>query len=252
MGCKRVFLSGFAVAIALSASSLFAQGGPGQRGGFGGGMFGNNNLMLLTNPSVQKELDIVDSQMKDLEDLQADIRSTMTELFEEMRGGDGGDRQQMFEKMRTKMEGKMKDMEADLGEILAPDQLRRLKQLGIQQQSRGRGGAGTGLLDNDQLKKDLGITEDQEAKMREEAEKAQEELRKETAKLQQKALDRVLSVLSAEQRSQYKEMVGDPFDFGAGGGMFGGQGGRGGQGGGRGQDGGRGGQGGGRGGRTDF
>lgn len=228
-------------------STAQGPGGPGGRGG----MFGGGSLAILGNEKVQQELDLVDSQVQDLKDLQAEMQTAMRDMFEEMRnGGGGGDRQQMFEKMREKMTELTKDFERDIDEILLPDQRSRLKQLVVQMQVRGRGGSGSGLLDNETLKSELKITREQEEKMRAEAEKAQEELRKQIAELQKKAMERVLGVLSAEQREQYKQMVGDDFDFGndrnAGGrGAWGG--GRGGQDRG-GQD--RGGQD--RGGRSDF
>ncbi|MEZ6093085.1 MAG: hypothetical protein R3C03_02435 [Pirellulaceae bacterium] len=210
--------------VAFSTTSAWAQPG-GMRGGF------NSPLALLGNPKVQEELELVDDQLEEVQGLQDEMGTAMRELFQSMRDS-GGDRQQMFEQMREKMTDLSKDFEADLEEILLPEQLKRLKQLNVQMQARGRGGAGTGLLDNEDLKRELDITSDQEEKMREAAEKAQEMVREETAKIQKKALDQVLSVLSSEQRKKYEEMVGDSFDFGGFGGFGrGGRGGPGGQGG---------------------
>jgi hypothetical protein len=89
------------------------------------------------------------------------------------------------------------------------------------------------------LADELGITEAQQEELRAAAEKAMEELRVEQAKLQAQAQEKILSALTAEQRAQYKKLVGDPFayvpdppQFGRGGnfGGRGGQDGRGGQG----------------------
>ncbi len=254
-------LSIVAVLAMVLTSNAMAQPGGGGPGGGRGGMFGGggqSSLFLLMNEKVQEELQLVDDQIEDLKGIQDEAQTAMRELFADMRNNGGGtqDRQAMFEEMRTKMEERTKDFEADVKEILLPEQMKRLEQLQVQMQSRGRGGSGTGLLDNEELKKKLGITAEQEEKMREAAEKAQEMVREESQKLQKKAMDQVLSILSSDQRKQYEELTGDSFDFGGG---FGRGGGPGGPGGGRGaQGGGRGGQGGGRGGQggggaqTDF
>ncbi|MEQ1904181.1 MAG: hypothetical protein ABL888_08365 [Pirellulaceae bacterium] len=226
---SRLVFGLFVCAVLLCSANAQAQpggGGPGGRGGFMGG--GMSSSMLLMNEKVREELDLVEDQVKALEELQEKSREKMTELFQDMRNGGGGDRQQAFEELRPKMEAMNKELEQDVDEILLPDQRKRLKQLTNQMRVRGRSGAGTGLLDNEELKKELEITSEQEEKMRAEAEKAQTMLREETAKLQKKAMDKVLEVLSADQRKKYEDLVGDQFDFGQN--QFGG--GRGGPGGG--------------------
>jgi hypothetical protein len=236
---SRLFFGLFVCAVLLCSANAQAQpggggpggGGPGGRGGFMGGAMSSS--MLLMNEKVREELDLVDDQVKALEELQEKAREKMTELFQDMRNGGGGDRQQAFEELRPKMEAMTKDLEQDVDEILLPDQRKRLKQLTNQMRVRGRSGVGTGLLDNEELKKELEITSEQEEKMRAEAEKAQAMLREETAKLQKKAIDKVLEVLSADQRKKYEDLVGDQFDFGQN--QFGG--GRGGPGGGGGRGG---------------
>lgn len=229
----------------FSGSAVIAQPGGGGFGGRGG--FGNNPLFLLMNEKVREELEIVDGQMDELTTLQDDMRSEMQNMFQGMGNVDPADRQQMMDDLRKDMEEKAKEMQAKVDKILLPHQQTRLKQLAFQSQARGQ--AGGSLLNSDELKDELSITPEQEDKMKEAAEKAQEEMRAEVMKLQKKAEDKVLSVLSTEQQQKYRTLVGDPFDFGQQGGFGGGRGGQGGQGGGRGgQGGGRPGQGGG----SDF
>lgn len=219
-------------------------GGPGGRGGMMGGM-ANNPLMLLANEKVRTELDIVDDQMADLESLQQEIREEMRDLFSGMRDASPDERQAAMEELRDRM----KTYESRVQQILLPHQFKRLKQILVQSQSRGRPGAA--LMNNDDVKGELKITPEQESKLEEASQKAMEEMQAEIAKLQKKAEERVASVLTPEQQQKYRELVGEPFDFGQ---MF--QfGGPGGPGGGRGQQGGpggRGGRGGQGGNRSDF
>jgi len=239
--------------LVVASQSAIAQGPPGGgRGGFGG-MFGNpavSGLMLLMNPKVQEELDLVDDQIEDLKGLQEEMQNEMRNMFSGMQGMDAEERRTAMEEMRTKLEKKVEEFQAEVDEVLLPHQSKRLKQLSFQSQNRMGGGFGGGRGGmSDALKKELDITSEQEEKMQAAAEKAQEEYQAEVRKLQTKMEDKILKELTDDQRKQYKELMGDAFDFGQ---MFG-RGGFGGPGGG--QGGGRGGQGGnqgGRGGRSDF
>lgn len=203
------FLMFQAAAIAQPPGGRGFGGGPGMRM-MGGGM---GPAFLLMNEKVREELELVDSQIRELEDLQQKMGEKMQELFRDMRNT-GGDMRQAFEELRPKMEEMTKDLEQDIDEILTPDQRRRFKQLYNQTRIRGFGGVGQGMLDNDEIKKELNITSEQEEKLREEAKKAQDFLNEETAKLRKKAMERILGVLTAEQRKKYEEMVGEEFDFG--------------------------------------
>lgn len=244
--------------LAVASQSAFAQGGPpsGGRGGFG--MFGGGQaagLMLLMNPKVQEELDLVDDQIEDLKSLQEEMQTAMREMFSGMRDMDPEERRTAMEEMRGKMEKKAEEFQAEVDEVLLPHQSKRLKQLAFQTQNRVVGGfGGRGGL-SDALKEELDITSEQEEKMQSAAEKAQEEMQAEMRKLQSRMEEKVLKELTDEQRKKYKELTGEPFDFGQmfgrGGGFgFGGPGGGGPGGGGRGGQGGN--QGGSRGGRSDF
>lgn len=245
IGCVAALMG--AVVMFSGSTSTAQTGGGGFGGRGGGGMAGiaSNPLFLLMNEKVREELEVVDEQMDELTKLQDDIRSEMQNMFQGMGNVDPSERQQMMDDLRKDMEDKSKSFQAKVDKILLPHQQTRLKQLVFQSQARGQ--AGGSLLNSEELKDQLDITPEQEDKMKEAAEKAQEEMRAKVLKLQQEAEAKIIAVLSTEQQQKYKTLVGDPFDFGTQG-AFGGQGGRG-QGGRGGQGGGRGGQGGGRGGQ---
>lgn len=212
MSLSKLMLGFLAIAVGIGSSQIsWAQpgGGGGGRGGFMGG-FAANSAMLLMNPKVREELELVDDQVAEIEELQTKMREEAMSLFQRGGGGGGGN----FEDARAKMEQMSKDFEADINEILLPNQRTRLKQLANQMRVRGRNGAGGGLLENEEIKKELDITPEQEEKLKEEADKAAEFIRTETAKIQKKAMEKVLGVLDEGQRKKYREMVGDDFDFG--------------------------------------
>lgn len=178
-----------------------------------GGFFGNNGdslLTLLANKKVQDELNFVDDQAVQVDELQQEFREEMRYMFEDMRNG-GGDRQQMFEKMRESMRDLTDDFNKKAEELLIEDQLSRLKQLQNQaKMSRGVERA----LESEELRDELGISDEQLEAMKEKAEEVREWVNKETAKIREKAQDKILSVLDKEQQDKIKEMIGDRFDFG--------------------------------------
>ncbi|MEW4561714.1 hypothetical protein AB1K70_04265 [Bremerella sp. JC770] len=196
-------------AVVFATSSAMAQGpggrGPGGRGaggpGGGGDLFG-----LLNNESVQKELEIVPSQLDDIRELGQEMRESMRDMFQGMRNASEDERREMFDKLRSARE----DMEADLSKVLMPAQLERLKQIQVQQQSSGRGGVS---FANPRIAEALGLTEAQLADLREKAEELQTEMRAKVEELRKQADDELLQMLTPEQQKKWKEMVGDPFEL---------------------------------------
>ena len=202
-----------AIASLAIADVSFAQGG---RGGPGGrGMWGGGGMTaLLGNEKVQEELELVDDQLKDIEELQSAMREEMMQMF---RGGgfrdmDPEERQVQMEEMRKKMEEKAKAMEAEVKDILLPAQFDRLKQLNFQRET-SRGGT-TGLADSQTIIEALNITDEQKEKMKEAAEAAAKKLETKIAELRKQAETEVLGVLTEEQRAKFKELQGESFDFG--------------------------------------
>ena len=194
------------VGLMMAADSLWAQPpggprgrGPGGRGGFGGG------IELLFNPTVQKELELVEDQEDKLRELAEQMRNRFRSIFSDMRDRDP---QERFRVMRERMEDEQKKMQAQLGEILLPHQLERFQQLQLQTQlQRGRT---ADVLGSDELRQKLGLTDEQVEKMRETAREAQQELQEKMAKAQQEAVEKILSVLTPEQRRQWDALVGTP------------------------------------------
>ena len=215
------------------------QGGPGGRTGF----FGGGSLMLLQREDVQEELELLGDQKKQLTELGEKAGQRMREAFASLRGGGGGGGGGNNDELRETMRKANEETQAEVEKVLLPHQSKRLKQLEAQMQMRGRGVLG-GLADGNIAEK-LGVSEDQREKLRDKARDLDAELRKKTAEIRKQLQDQLMASLSDEQRSQYKELIGEPFEFkdegqGIGGG-FGGFGGFGGPG--------QGGAGGGQGGR---
>lgn len=202
------------VAALVLAANLQAQGpggggggrGPGGMGGPGGGL-----LRLVTIEQVQKELELDADQKEKLVALNKDVQAQQAELRNLSREERQTKQKEAGEKTQKALEG-----------ILLPKQLERLKQIQLQSQLAMMPGM---VLASPELVKDLGLTEDQQAKIKtinEESRKAMpqftpgerpsaEDLEK-MQKAQKEGETKILDVLTADQKDKLDKLKGPKFD----------------------------------------
>jgi hypothetical protein len=291
MRSKLVFAA-LAVALIGLAGSVLAQQDQKGRGrggapGGGGGGFVQSRMMLLRIAEVRKELELADEQLTAIEKVDAELREKYP--FGGGRGGPGGqggeggkgrrgqgqdkgastraipadwffvqqqgqgrrgggqpqtpEEQARAEQMRVE---RNREERAKLAEILLPNQLKRLTEIYVQQ-------AGTGALQDEEIAKELGISDAQKtqiAKVRDDFSAKRREMfqpggggrgggdfeamRAKMVEMNKAQDEQILAVLSAQQKTKFEEMKGKTFDMpegaGRGGrGPGGGQGGKGGQ-----------------------
>ncbi len=196
------------------ALPVWAQRGqrPGPPGGFrfGFGAFGGGGRMfLIINPAVQEELKLSEEQKELLRDLQNDVREKMRSLREIE------DRQQRMQRMREIG----REAQELLDAILEPEQKTRLEQIELQLQGP------RALLRRDIAEK-LGLTEEQQSKIREIFESLRPDFRRiremspeqrreffrSMRERAEKARQEALAVLTPEQKEKWEKMLGAPFD----------------------------------------
>jgi Spy/CpxP family protein refolding chaperone len=171
-------------------------------GGFGGGG-GARMSDLFRDDKVKAELNLVPDQEKKIEDLSTSIREKAQEVFRDFRDLSEEERNKKIEEFRTSTQ---KEFEA----ILLPQQRERLKQLMLQrstQFSRSPGGI------NDDVAKELNVTDAQKEALAKKAEEVRAEVQKKIAKIQEESRAEILSVLTAEQRSKLEKLLGAKFEF---------------------------------------
>ncbi|MEK6258616.1 MAG: hypothetical protein AABP62_08345 [Planctomycetota bacterium] len=185
----------------LMVGQAFAQGGRGGVGAISG-------TTLVQQKSVQDELKLSADQIEKLKQVGAKLRESF--------GGGGGDR----EEARKKFEEARQTADKDVAGILSADQSKRLKEIVLQQ-------AGPLALARPEVAKEVGLSDDQQVKVkeiadgftsalreqfrgaggdgnREEARKKFETLRKDTG-------DKVLALLKDDQKKAWEKLVGEPF-----------------------------------------
>lgn len=225
MNLKKLILTLAALAcVGSSFAQGFGGGGGGQRRGFGMMGEANGPSALLNREEVQDELKLTDDQKTKLSDIRQSMRQRMQDAFQEAGisfggggGGGGFDRTKMqpvMEKVQTQVE---KEVEA----VLTPDQLKRVHEIAVST-------SGYRAITLPFVKKDLGLTEAQDKKVKELVELSraanmslfqqmmQGELDREQLRpkmeANRKALDTELGkLLTEEQKKKLTEMGGKPF-----------------------------------------
>jgi Spy/CpxP family protein refolding chaperone len=189
-----------ALLVACAASQIDAQ----QRG-FGRGMMGGG-AALLAQKSVQEELKLTPDQVKQGEELAAKQQEAFRGLADLSQ-----------EERRQKMQEMQRKSQEDLAQFLKPDQLKRFRQISLQQSFPQV------LLVNDGLAGQLKLTDDQKEKLRTMQQEAMEEMRnafqggfneetrKKMTELQKTNRDKAMNLLTAEQKTKWKELTGEPF-----------------------------------------
>jgi Spy/CpxP family protein refolding chaperone len=204
------------VCVALTiTSAAVAQDQDGQRRGRGpggGGGFGDfGGASLLRNEAVQKELELVDDQKAKLTKLGEGMRAEFTEMFQGMRDLSSEERREKFASIREKMTNVREKLQKDIDGILLPHQRDRLAQIQFQSQNRGRGTSGA--LSSDSVAEKLGITKEQQEKIAKLGTEIQEEMTKKIQELRLKAQEKLLEVLTPDQKAQWEKLAGEPFEL---------------------------------------
>ena len=201
---KLAQLSLAAAIVAMAVSPALAQQRQRQRPGGGFGGFGGGTVFLLTQKSVQDELKLSEKQVAQVKELQ-----------EKQRGSFQGLRDLSQEERQKKMREQAEATQKAVAGILKPEQLKRVKQIALQQQ-------GARAVATEEVAKALKITDEQKTKILEIQTKSREEMRglgrgeearTKIQELMKATNEKVMGVLTAEQKKTLKELQGKPFDL---------------------------------------
>ena len=193
-----------ALTVALAAPAL-AQRQPMGPGGIAG---------LLTNESVQKELKVEKEQADKLKDAVTKVTDAHKDERDKLAGLQGDERRTKAQELnKTVSEETMKAV----GDILKPDQVKRLKQIELQQ-------AGAGAYSRPDIAKALSLKDEQKEKIKTIADDTQKqagEVRSGTGtnaekqemqtKIRKESAEKITAVLTDDQKKSWKEMTGEPF-----------------------------------------
>lgn len=174
---------------------------------------------LITNKSVQDELKLSQDQVGKVKDIGDKIQAKFNEERTKLRELSQEER---IQKIQAINKAVGEETYKQLKDVLSADQVKRLKQIEMQQR-------GIGLFNDADIQKTLKMTDEQKAKfktMGEDADKAMRGVRqgitdlqgfqeafKKMGNLRKEYMEKARDALDSEQKKQLKEMVGEWYDL---------------------------------------
>lgn len=210
-------LASMVLVMVIGVSASAQQPRPGGFGGFAGGFAGfsgggqNLKSTLLSNKALQDELKISDDLREKFAKFQ---EAQMAEMQKLATLGQEDDDQIA----RLKAQIKVIEDRKELLKGLSAEQTKRLDQIDRQR-------LGLAAFSNEKVAKELKISDDQKDKFKTINEELTKDIRelfqagfgadtqKKMQSLREEALDKCVELLTADQRKQWKEMIGEKFDL---------------------------------------
>lgn len=175
---------------------------------------GDFELMhLLRNQSIRDEIELVESQYEKMRKRNEQIQAELKELSQSlMKAKDGAFKfdSEALKKIVERQAEFQKNAKADLEEMLLPHQIKRLRQVALQDQMNRFGTAEA--LSTGVLAEALELTDEQKESLKEKSKEIEERVRKEIAKIRAEAKQELYKVLDAKQQDKLSELVGDHFE----------------------------------------
>jgi hypothetical protein len=175
------------------------------------------HVALIHHPAVQKELKLNDKQVEMLKDIRQIIRNKLKDGLDEKN--QTADKVQRREKSIDLRKRYFEEAQKAMQEILTPAQWKRFQQINLQQKFAQ-------AFSEPEVEKALKLSQPQKERIRalvaEESQeliginrdpKSRDEAAKLIGALHRQTLERIGTLLSADQRTQWKEMVGEPFEL---------------------------------------
>ncbi len=180
-------------------------------GGAGGSAFS-----MLNNASVQKDLQLVDDQLSQIEEINREFSTKIREKVEEMRDENGAFRLDNAANWGDLIKNLQEEQQQQIKNVLLPNQQERLKQVERQMKMK-RMGSERALTKV--LAEELGLTPEQKKNIKEKSAELQADLEAQIKALKAKAKKELLAELSSDQRDKLETLLGDEFivkdeDFG--------------------------------------
>jgi len=199
----------FPASVCLAQAYIAPQGGGAvvqQASPFG------QTLQWLYGAQMEKELDIVPDQREAIQKLRTESQAKIRTLYDLSIA----DPQERMKKYNEGAKALAEETDKKVAEILLPHQLKRLQQIALQMQFQ-QGAYGTNPLTGERLATELNITDEQKARLQEAQKKALQEMQEKTQafykQLQEETREKILSVLTPEQRRKLDELTGEKFQW---------------------------------------
>jgi len=176
--------------------------------------FATNIIGTLANKQMAAELDLLDEQKENIDQLMKDFGRVRKDIGQDMKplwdvAGEAERKELGKEYWRRIEDGRLQIVEKMRAELL-PHQLDRLEQLSAQRMmGEGKGRESAGLL-SDQMIDYLNIDQAQKTRIEQRSEKLKKEVGEKIRKILEEAKEELLNELTADQKTKYEKLIGDP------------------------------------------
>jgi hypothetical protein len=174
------------------------------------GMPAPDIFALAQNDGVQKEIELVDEQLGQLRQINEDFSARIQEQMESIRGQDGTFDMQRAKDLSELIRKLNEEKEARMREVFLPHQFDRLRQISLQTQMKRNGE--TSMLSNSEVVEALGLSDEQQKRLKKKAAELKTEMEQEIRKLKEKAREELFEELTRDQREKLKSMLGEDFE----------------------------------------
>ena len=179
------------------------------------------NLFMLRDPAVQKELVLDEPQTKDINELAAQMQAEAMEVMSGLQDLTQEEQKQELPSIMKMVAEKGKEIQEKVDKVLSEKQLGRVKELSLQRR-------GVEALQDDEIIDALKLSDDQKQKLtaiRDEMGDKQQALFKDAAggdrqqmrekflAMRKEAGESAMAILTSAQRDQFDKMKGPKFDF---------------------------------------
>lgn len=212
--------------LALLASPAWAQnekGARGGRGGFGGGMGGG--AFFLTAENVQKDMKLSEEQVGKVRETLQDVAEKHRDDFAALRDATPAEQRQKMSALRKTMNDEIKK-----GISLSAEQSKRFDQIALQQ-------LGSQAFLQPEVASKLNLTDEQKTQImdinqalrgqqgggafnKDQSKEERQEAFRKMAAMRKENLTKIVALLTADQKKEWKELTGEPIElpaFGGGG-----------------------------------
>ncbi len=211
---RKITVSALAMLLMIAVCSTAQAQGRLGRGSFGG--FGGDPLLSLVRiDKVLEELEVIDDQKEQIQKIVDGSRGERPQVnFRELSEEE---REKALAEFREKAQARFAEARKKLDDVLLPHQLKRLKEISIQNQ-------GIRALADKELAKAIGMTDEQQEELVSIQEgiaesfrelfrggQDRENIREKMTELREKSQSDIMAVLTDDQKQKFEEMKGEPF-----------------------------------------
>lgn len=166
---------------------------------------------LAQNRSVQKEIELVDDQLEQLKEINADFSKRMKEHMKSLQDDKGNFDISRAKELSESIKKINEEKQARMRDVFLPHQFERLRQISLQTQMKRSGE--TNMLANKEVVEALGLTDKQIKKLKEKAKELKSEMEEKVKRMKEEAREELFDELTSDQRKKLESLLGNDFEL---------------------------------------